>query len=117
MPVVNIQHRLKPPHLSPGFKEGQQVCVHKGLTEYAIACGVPAFVLQLWEGSDETIHVSGYSLVEKDTNKIIFTDHRHDVIEYMIESIAYQLSKRASHTSTESAQNSSISEEKEKDDE
>ena len=117
MPIVNIQHKFKPQHLSPGFHPGQQVCVHKGLTEYAVQNNVPAFVLQLWEGEGINIRVTGYSLIDKESGKTIFTDHRHDVIEYMIESIAYQMSKKAEAlAAAESAQNSSISEEHKKDD-
>jgi hypothetical protein len=85
---------FKPKDMSPGFEEGQEVCVHKGLTGYALECGVPAFVLQLWEGKDQEAHVTGYAVIDKDSKQVLFVDRRHDVVEYIIEQFAVQLQKQ-----------------------
>jgi len=112
--TYNLQYRFKPAEMSPGFEEGQQVCVHSGLTAYAKSLGVPCFALQLWRGEGETSYVEGYALVDMQTKQILFIDHRHDVCEYNIEQIAYKLSEQKE--STETTQNSSITQEQEKDD-
>ena len=94
MPIISLQYMFKPKDMSPGFQEGQEVCVHKGLTGYALECGVPAFVLQLWEGKDQEAHVTGYAVIDKDSKQVLFVDRRHDVVEYIIEQFAAQLQKQ-----------------------
>ncbi len=86
--IINLQHLFKPKETSPGLKEGQETCVHRGLTEYAGELGVPYFGLQLWEGTGEDAHVEGYALVNKDTKQIVFVDQRHQVCEYILETIS-----------------------------
>jgi hypothetical protein len=77
--------------MSPGFEEGQEACVHRELTEYAAELGVPCFALQIWEGKGQDSHITNYTLIDKNTKKIIFTDRRVQVCEYILESIAEQL--------------------------
>lgn len=89
----------KPINLSPGPGEGQEMCVHKGLTEYCQELEVPAFVMQIWEGDEMT----GYVLIDMATKKTIFSDHRYGVIEYMIECI----SKEIHHSVVDEANTSS----------
>ena len=93
MSVISLQYMFKPEHMSPGFQEGQEVCVHKGLTEHASECGVPVFVLQIWEGKDKEAHVTGYAVIDKDSKQVLFVDSRHDVMEYIIEQLASQMQK------------------------
>ena len=89
--IYNLQYKFKPEEMSPGFEEGQQVCVHAGLTSYAKDLGVSCFVLQLWRGSGESSYVEGYAMVNTQSKQIFFVDHRHDVCEYTIEQIAYKM--------------------------
>ena len=86
--IINLQHLFKPKETSPGLKEGQEACVHKGLTEYAEKLGIPYFGLQLWEGAGEDTHVEGYALVNKDTKQVEFIDSRSQVCEYILETIS-----------------------------
>lgn len=86
--IINLQHLFKPKETSPGLKEGQEACVHRGLTEYAGELGVSYFGLQLWEGAGEDAHVEGYALVNKDTKQIVFVDQRPQVCEYILETIS-----------------------------
>ncbi len=86
--IINLQHLFKPKETSLGFEEGQETCVHRGLTEYAGGLGVPYFGLQLWKGSGEDAHVEGYALVNKDTKQVVFVDQRPQVCEYILETIS-----------------------------
>lgn len=113
--VYNIQYMFKPESsMSPGFKDNQEVCVHKGLTEYAQDLGVPIFVLQMWEGSGKDSHVTGYTIIDKETNKIVFIDGRHDVIEYIIEQFAANMNTE--ETPSDQSKKPHITEDNKKDD-
>ena len=115
--IINLQHKFKPTDVSPGPQEGQEVCVHSGLTNYAAECEVPAFVLEVWEGEGEDTRLTNYLVIDKNTKQIVFADHRHDVIEYIIECFGEQMhNAEQSVECAESAQNSSITEDNKKDD-
>jgi hypothetical protein len=92
--IENIQYKFKPTETSPGFHDGQEMCIHRGLTEYCAELRVPCFVVQLWEGADKEAHVVGYAIINKDTKQLVFTDRRHDVCEYIIENIANQMMRQ-----------------------
>ena len=86
--TYNIQYKYKPANVTPGPKEGQEMCIHRGLTEYCEMLKVPAYVLQIWEGSGEEASIVNYVLVDVKEKKPIFEDHRYSVIEYIIENIS-----------------------------
>ena len=89
--IENIQYKFKPQETSPWIRDGQEMCIHKGLTDYCMFFGIPCFVVQVWEGQDRDAHVVEYAIINKNDKQLVFIDRRHDVIEYIIENIASQM--------------------------
>lgn len=90
--TYNIQYKFKPENTSPGPNKCE-VCVDKGLTDYAVKLNVPCFALQVWEGSGENARIISYWIIDKNTQKPIFQDSRSQVCEYILENISNELHK------------------------
>ena len=81
--------------MSPGFIDGQEVCVHKGLTDYAQRLGVDYFIVQCWEGQGKDSRIVNYSIIDKNTKQVVFMDPRVHVCEYVLENIANSMKEES----------------------